>query len=116
MNFCTDTFGTTPDCPFENDFDTTVLRHCDSKKWYAITMKVPKHKFGLDSDEIIDVVNMKIPLEMNGSFSKAEGVYPAYHMNKLHWVSVLLPYTDDELVQFLVNVSFDVTKSKRKSG
>jgi len=115
LNYCTETYGTIPDCPFENDFDTTVLRHSDSKKWYAIAMQVPKSKFGLRGDEIIDVVNVKIPLEMNGSFKYSEGVYPAYHMNKLHWVSVLLPLADDGLVQFLANVSFEMTKSKRRS-
>ena len=32
--------------------------------------------------------------------------YPAYHMNKLHWISVLLPDAPEEVVRFLVNVSF----------
>ena len=40
--------------------------------------------------------------------------YPAYHMNKLHWISVLLRNAPDDVVQFLVNVSFEATKDKRK--
>ena len=40
--------------------------------------------------------------------------YPAYHMNKLHWISVLLPDAPEDVVRFLVNVSFEVTKDKRK--
>jgi predicted DNA-binding protein (MmcQ/YjbR family) len=35
-------------------------------------------------------------------------------MNKLHWVSVLLPDSPEDVVQFLVNVSFEATKSKTK--
>lgn len=62
----------------------------------------------------IDVVNLKLPNEMFGSFGTADGVYPAYHMNKLHWISVLLPDAPEDVIQFLVNVSFEATKDKRK--
>lgn len=77
-------------------------------------MRVSRRKFGFDSDEVIDVVNLKLPPEMFGSFGAADGVYPAYHMNKLHWISVLLPDAPEDVVRFLVNVSFEATKNKRK--
>ena len=35
-------------------------------------------------------------------------------MNKRHWISVLLPDAPDDVVQFLVNVSFEATKAKKK--
>ena len=113
FNMCMDSYNTSPDYPFEDDFETAVLRHADNRKWFAIVMQVSRRKFGLDSDEIIDVVNLKLPTEMFGSFGAADGVYPAYHMNKLHWISVLLPDVPDDVVQFLVNVSFEATKDRR---
>ena len=114
LEYCLNTYGTSPDYPFYEDFETAVLRHADSRKWYAIVMRVSRRKFGFDSDEVIDVVNLKLPTEMFGSFVEADGVYPAYHMNKLHWISVLLPDASEDIVQFLVNVSFEATKNKRK--
>ena len=114
LDYCLDTYGTSPDYPFEEDFVTAVLRHADNKKWYALVMRLSRRKFGFDSDEIIDVVNLKLPTEMFGSFGKEDGVYPAYHMNKLHWISVLLSDSPDDVVQFLVNASFEATKDKRK--
>ena len=114
LKHCLDTYGTSPDYPFDEDFETTVLRHTDNRKWYAIVMRVSRRKFGFDSDEVIDVVNLKLPTEMFGSFAAADGVYPAYHMNKLHWISVLLPDAPKDIIQFLVNVSFEATKDKRK--
>ena len=113
---CLALYGTVPDYPFDEDFETAVLRHTDNRKWYAIVMRVSRRKFGLDSDEVIDVVNLKLPTEMFGSFGAADGVYPAYHMNKLHWISVLLPDAPEDVVSFLTNASFEVTKySKKKS-
>ena len=114
LEYCFNTYCTSPDYPFDEDLGTAVLRHTDNRKCYAIVMRVSRRKFGFDGDETIDVVNLKLPTEMFGSFGAADGVYPAYHMNKLHWISVLLPDAPDDVVQFLVNVSFEATKDKRK--
>lgn len=121
LAFCVAELGTEPDYPFDEDFETAVLRHKGSRKWFAVVMKVSRRKFGIDSDEAVDVVNLKIPLEMFGFFGKEQGVYPAYHMNKLHWVSVLLSDTADSTVEFLANVSYEETKTiprrrKNESG
>jgi len=112
FSFCRDSFGVSPDYPFENDAETAVLRHPDSRRWFALVMRVSRRKFGFDSDELTDVVNLKLPLEMFGSFGRDDGVYPAYHMNKLHWISVLLADAPDDVTGFLAGVSFDATASR----
>ena len=114
LEYCADTYGTAADYPFDEDFETAVLRHTDNRKWYAIVMRVSRRKFGMDRDEVIDVVNLKLPTEMFGSFGASDGVYPAYHMNKLHWISVLLPDAPKDVVAFLTNASFEATKTKSK--
>ena len=115
FEYCLNTYGTSPDYPFDEDFETAVLRHSNNRKWYAIVMRVSRRKFGLESDEVIDVVNLKLPTEMFGSFGATDGVYPAYHMNKLHWISVLLPDASDDVVKFLTSASFEATKNKKKT-
>ena len=112
LDYCLDTFGMSPDYPFDEDFETAVLRHADNRKWFALLMKVSRRKFGFDSDKTVDVVNLKLPMEMVGSFGKDDGVYPADHMNKLHWISVLLPDATDETIAFLTGVSYKATKFK----
>ena len=107
-------FGTSPDYPFDEDLETAVLRHADNRKWFALLMKVSRRKFGFDSDKTVDVVNLKLPFEMFGSFGKADGVYPAYHTNKLHWISVLLSDATDETIAFLTGVSYEATKDRSR--
>ena len=116
IEYCLDTYGTSPDYPFDDHLETAVFRHMGNKKWFSFVMRVSRRKFGIDSDEVIDVVNLKLLTEMFGSFGAADGVYPAYHMNKLHWISVLLPDAPDDVVQFLVNVSYEATKSPKKKS
>ena len=111
---CLSAYGTLPDYPFDEDFETAVLRHADNRKWYAIVMKVSRRKFGIESDEVIDVVNLKLPIEMFGSFGAKDGVYPAYHMNKLHWISVLLPDAPEDVIAFLTSASFEATRAAKK--
>lgn len=118
FEFCENTYNTLPDYPFEDDFETAVLRHSDTRKWFCIYMRVPRKKLSGASDEMIDIINVKMPIEMTGSFSSSEGVYPAYHMNKLHWVSIILADAPDEVVKFLINSSFEATrahKAKRRN-
>ena len=115
LEYCLNTYGTSPDYPFDDLLETAVLRHADNRKWYAIVMKVSRRKFGLDSNDVIDVANLKLPTEMFGSFGATDGVYPAYHMNKLHWISVLLPDAPDDVVWFLVNVSFEATRRHKST-
>ena len=113
LALCRDAYLTEPDYPFDDWNESAVLRHADTRKWYAIMMTVSRRKFGIERDEPVDVVNLKLPTEMFGSFSPSDGVYPAYHMNKLHWVSVLLPDAPDDVVKFLLNVSYTSTMKKR---
>ena len=113
FEYCSDTYGTVPDYPFDEDFETAVLRHASTRKWYAIVMRVSRRKFGQKSDEVIDVVNMKLPTEMFGSFGASDGVYPAYHMNKLHWISIILDGSmSDGEIMHLIDESYKLTLPK----
>ena len=66
FDHCLEAYGTEADYPFDEDFETAVFRHISSRKWYAVMMRVSRRRFGIDSDEVIDVVNLKLPLEMFG--------------------------------------------------
>ena len=116
LEHCFEAYGTRPDYPFDDLLETAVLRHENNRKWYALVMRISRRKFGINSDEVIDVVNLKLPTEMFGAFGAAEGVYPAYHMNKLHWISVLLPDASRDIVAFLVNASIEATRSNKKKA
>lgn len=116
LDHCFMAYGTSADYPFDDLYETAVLRHRDNRKWYALIMHISRRRLGINSDEMIDVVNLKLPVSMFGTFRETDGVYPAYHMNKQHWISVSLPDASDDLVQLLLSISFNATKSKVKSA
>ncbi|HEN8797909.1 TPA: MmcQ/YjbR family DNA-binding protein [Pseudomonas putida] len=90
--------------------DYAVLRHSDSDKWFGIVMNVPGCKLGLDSDDEVDILEVKVRPEHIGSLRKKEGILPGYHMNKEHWVTVILSgqLTDKEIHE-LLNESHNLT-------
>ena len=59
--------------------------------------------------------NIIVGLPDRVRFCDEEGNYKTIdEIGDLHWISVLLPDAPDDIVQFLVNVSFEATKDKRK--
>ena len=103
------------DCPFEDDFETWVFRHIDNKKWFALLMTIKKRKLGIDSDELIDVVNLKCAPEIMDDLWHEAGVFPAYHMSKKHWLTLALDGScSDETVKFVTKISYDLTSTKAR--
>ena len=108
-------YGVEGDHPFEGDFDTTVFRHPSSRKWFGIVMSVPKCRLEGDSREIVNIINVKCPYEVASSFYSERGFYPAYHMNKKHWLSILLDGSVDlDTVLWFMDISHDLTRGKKK--
>ena len=47
------------------------------------------------------------------SVKNMAGVFPAYHMNKQHWISVVLnDSVDDDTVEMLLDMSYKLTGRK----
>ena len=87
-----------------------IWRRKDNKKWYALIVDIEKEKLGLEGKEVIEIINIKCYPEMIGSLRKENGVLPAYHMNKEHWVTLLLDGSlIEEKVLQLLDLSFELT-------
>lgn len=101
-------YGTEPDFPWTKYPSYAVMRNM-SGKWYAVIMTVPKSKLKIDGDGDIDIVNVKCGDIMSGSLLHEKGFKPAWHMNKLNWVSILLDGTlnFDEIIPY-VKLSYEL--------
>lgn len=110
FEYTKDTFGTNPEYLWQKTPDTAVFRHSENKKWYAIIMDIPKRKLGIDSDEFVDIINVKCDPVLIDSLIKNKGYFRAYHMNKTKWISVLLDGTValDEIIS-MINLSYELT-------
>lgn len=112
-----DQYDIRADYPFEEDFETGVFRHKDSKKWFAIAMNISYSRIIPGREGSVDVVNMKCAPEVIESIAGIEpGIFRAYHMNKTHWLTVALDGScDADTVSWLLSVSYDLTRTRIKA-
>lgn len=90
FSYVKDRYQAVPDYPWAGHPRYAVLRHGETEKWFALVMDVPRNRLGLDGDEVVDVLDIKCDPHEIGALRQKDGFLPAYHMNKEHWVSVML--------------------------
>ena len=72
--------------------DNAVVRRSDNKKWYAALLTVSRSKLGFESDEMVEVIDLRMKPEEVEKIDKVK-ILPGYHMNKKHWITVVLDGT-----------------------
>ena len=104
-------YDTKPEYLWDKFPNYAVFRHKKNEKWYALLMDVLPEKFNLKGDEMIEVLNLKSPPELNGGLRERDVIFEAYHMNKEHWNSILLDRVNQlNDIEELIETSFDLTK------
>ena len=115
MEYCERKFGTEPEAPWEDSPDAYTFKTAKRNKWYALFMTIPYKSLGLVAKGALDVVNIKLPPEKVLDLIDRVHFYPAYHMNKKHWITVVLDKEVDEpLVQQLLEESYGLVEKLKK--
>ena len=101
-------YGTVPEYLWSKSPDSAVLRHKNGK-WYAVLMQVKKSKLELEGEGTVDIINVKCEPDMVGVLIETYGFLPGYHMNKEHWITMLMDGTVSEakILDFL-DMSYDL--------
>ena len=97
--------------PWEKYPNHTTFKHKDNKKWFALIMDIPYETLNIKKEGRVNIINLKHISEMIGGIRKQEGILPAYHMNKEHWITILLDGTVPEnQICDLIDISFELTR------
>ena len=107
-------FGAVPDYPWPDDAPYSFVFRCPNGKWFALVMKIKYRQLGLTGDEELWVVNMKAGQESIPALVDRKSIFPAWHMNKKHWITVLLTAaTDFGKLCELTEKSYELVGGKR---
>ncbi|NJW39042.1 MmcQ family protein [Streptococcus suis] len=100
-------WGGLPDYPFAKLPTYGAFRHPNNNKWYALVSHIPRDKLdGSGSQEEVEIVNLKVDGREIAELLSQSGIFPAYHMSKKSWVSVLLDETvEDQAILALLEKS-----------
>lgn len=99
--YCLSFKGAQEKMPFEkaaSEYDRNLLVFYVVEKWFCFA-----------NIDVFDFCNIKCPSEQIADLQdRYEGVKPAYHMNKKHWISVYFNKdVPDQTVKELVRQSYD---------
>lgn len=95
------------DYPFE-DRKNTIMRHGSAGKWFAIIFEMEEKL----------CINLKCdPMQSDFLRSVYKEVIPAWHMNKVHWNTVILngDVPEEELYD-MIKGSYELTRKKILRG
>ena len=96
---------------WEKSPKNAVVRRKSSNKWYAVILTVSKRKLNLDSDEIIEVINLHNIAEEIEKLIDNKKYFPAYHMNKKYWCTICLDGTVElKEIYKLIDISYELAK------
>lgn len=110
FDYAEEKYNAAPEFLWKRTPDAAVLRHKDNRKWFALLMTVDPSKLGIDGERNVRIINVKCDPMMTGSLLMKDGYYPAYHMNKNTWISIILDGTvPEEEVFAAIDLSYSIT-------
>lgn len=115
LRYIKDFYGIEVEYLWESSPENGALRNPNNKKWFAVLLgSLPKNKFGIKSHEKADVLNLKCDPLFTFTIVDNIRIFPGYHMNKEHWISVLLDGSVElEELKMLVDMSFELVNRKK---
>lgn len=109
LTYVKDKYQSDPEYPWKKDRLSATLKNPTSNKWFGLIMTIPYKYLKIEKEGKIDVLNIKNTPEKIMALIDHQHFFPAYHMNKKYWVTVLLDsQVDLEQVKALLDDSYQL--------
>jgi predicted DNA-binding protein (MmcQ/YjbR family) len=107
-------YGTDPWYPWPEYPEHCPLKVPETGKWYGIVMEIPARLLGLPQPGKVDILNVKLPPDQVEALCDRQQFFPAYHMHKKYWLTMLLDGSVPlARVEQLVAASYALVAKKR---
>lgn len=91
--------------------NNAIWRNKSNHKWYGVLLVLSENKLGIDSDKVIDNIDLRYRKETIKVIVDNKKIFKGYHMNKDHWITIKLDGSVDtkkicELIDNSYKLSF----------
>lgn len=116
ISYIEEVYGVKPEYPFKSTPQNGIFRNPANGKWFAVLFQeLPLEKLGVNSRDRADVLNLKCDPLLSFNVVDNERVFPGFHMNKEHWISVVLDGSlSMEELQMLISLSYELVSTGKK--
>ena len=113
IDYCRNKYKDEPEYLWKRTPRNAICRRKDNHKWYLALLSVNGTKLGLKNDEIIEVINLRVHQDQMQDILKNKNIYPAYHMNKKNWITIILNGSIKiEEIYKRIDTSYEIAKKK----
>ena len=109
IQYVSEAYGVQPEYLWADSPETFVFRHGNNRKWFGVVMDVEREKLGLPGTGKVFLLDVKTGPILGGSYFGQQGIVRAWHMNKTHWLGVLLDGSAaEQTLRELLDLSFSI--------
>ena len=112
IDYCNDKYGENHVNPFKKHPDILAFVN-EKNKWYALISDVDYNKLKKNTDITtkVKILNVKYPTDKILEIIDNKNIFPAYHVNKKHWISIVLDKNIKlETIKELIDISYSLVK------
>lgn len=112
IDYCNNKYGGNYVNPFKKHPDILAFIN-EKNKWYALLSDVEYNKLNKNTDITtkVKILNVKYPTDRILEIIDNKNIFPAYHMNKKHWISIVLDKNIKlETIKELIDMSYFLVK------
>ncbi len=111
IKYIKEKYGNEPEFLWDKFEGNAVFRHKENKKWYGALLTVSKDKLGLEGEEKVEVIDLKILPEDIEKIVDNKKYFLGYHMNKRHWFTIILDGSVElEKIFKFIDESYNISK------
>lgn len=90
ISYIQEKYGDKLEFLWEKFDNNAIWRNKQNNKWYGIILIISERKIGIESDKMIEVIDLRYPKEEIENILDNENIFPGYHMNKKSWITIKL--------------------------
>ena len=113
-NLIKEKYNVLPEFLWDSNPNYGIFRNESSNKWFAAIMNIDRSKLDPKMSGEVEVLDVKLD-DLVDTYLTKGGIYPAYHMSKKSWISIILDDTlSNEEVMSLIDISYDLSDRKKE--
>ena len=112
IDYCNNKYGGNHVNPFKKHPDILAFVN-EKNKWYALLLDVEYNKLNKNTNITtkVKILNVKYSTDKILEIIDNKNIFPAYHMNKKHWISIVLDKNIKlETIKELIDISYSLVK------
>lgn len=93
IDYVNDAYHDKPEFLWKKTPNNAIVRRKDTKKWYAVILTISKAKLGFDTNEIVEIIDLRGSPDEIARLIDGQHYLLGYHMNKKHWYTMCLDHS-----------------------